>query len=108
MTLQVPFGDAFHQNLQWACQSEGRSNCRLRVTGEVRFTKGCFVKGIIQKASGEVCPKHMPFTSGFDIRVNFKCELQELLHLFLGHQEVAFARAYSGLTVCSARSTCLC
>lgn len=52
-TPKVPFGDAFHQNLQWACQPEGQSRCRLRVTGEVQFTKGCFVKGIIQKASKE-------------------------------------------------------
>lgn len=28
--------------------------CRLRITGQVNFTKACFVKGIIQKASEEV------------------------------------------------------
>ncbi len=54
VTLQVPFGDTFHQQLQWACQQEGPGRCRLRITGQVKFTKGCFVKGIIQKASEEV------------------------------------------------------
>jgi hypothetical protein len=54
-TIQVPFGDTFHQELQWACQHEGPGRCRLRITGEVKFTKACFVKGIIQKASEEVC-----------------------------------------------------
>ncbi|KAA6424157.1 MAG: hypothetical protein FRX49_06116 [Trebouxia sp. A1-2] len=52
--LEVPFGDTFHQQLQWACQQEGSGRCRLRVTGQVNFTKACFVKGIIQKASEEV------------------------------------------------------
>ena len=52
--VQVPFGDSFHQSLQWACQHEGQGRCRLRITGQVNFTKACFVKGIIQKASEEV------------------------------------------------------
>ncbi|DBB02094.1 hypothetical protein WJX82_008195 [Trebouxia sp. C0006] len=52
-TPKVPFGDTFHQQLQWACQQEGPGRCRLRITGQVKFTKGCFVKGIIQKASEE-------------------------------------------------------
>ncbi|DBA74764.1 TPA: hypothetical protein ACH3X2_009289 [Trebouxia sp. C0005] len=52
-TPKVPFGDTFHQQLQWACQQEGSGRCRLRVTGQVNFTKACFVKGIIQKASEE-------------------------------------------------------
>lgn len=53
--LQVPYGTSFHQNVQWACRYEGRGKCRLRVTGEVEFTKSPFVKGMIQKASEEVC-----------------------------------------------------
>lgn len=52
-TPKVPFGDTFHQQLQWACQHEGPGQCRLRITGQVNFTKACFVKGIIQKASEE-------------------------------------------------------
>ena len=55
VTVQVPFGDTFHQQLQWACRQEGPGRCRLRITGQVKFTKACFVKGIIQKASEEVC-----------------------------------------------------
>ncbi len=54
-TMQVPYGTSFHQNVQWACRYEGRGKCRLRVTGEVEFTKSPFVKGMIQKASEEVC-----------------------------------------------------
>jgi len=61
VTLQVPFGDTFHQELQWACQHEGPGRCSLRITGQVKFTKACFVKGIIQKASEEVCPFVMLF-----------------------------------------------
>ena len=52
--VQVPYGTSFHQNVQWACRYEGRGKCRLRVTGEVEFTKSPFVKGMIQKASEEV------------------------------------------------------
>ncbi|KAL0034721.1 hypothetical protein WJX77_003856 [Trebouxia sp. C0004] len=52
-TPKVPYGTSFHQNVQWACRSEGRGKCRLRVTGEVEFTKSPFVKGMIQKASEE-------------------------------------------------------
>ena len=52
--MQVPYGTSFHQNVQWACRYEGRGKCRLRVTGEVEFTKSPFVKGMIQKASEEV------------------------------------------------------
>ena len=55
-TMQVPYGTSFHQNVQWACRYEGRGKCRLRVTGEVEFTKSPFVKGMIQKASEEVSP----------------------------------------------------
>lgn len=53
-TPKVPYGTSFHQNVQWACRYEGRGKCRLRVTGEVEFTKSPFVKGMIQKASEEV------------------------------------------------------
>ena len=53
--LQVPYGTSFHQNVQWAAKSEGKGKCRLRITGEVEFTKSPFVKGMIQKASEEVC-----------------------------------------------------
>ncbi|DBA84745.1 TPA: hypothetical protein ACH3X1_005991 [Trebouxia sp. C0004] len=53
-TPKVPFGDTFHQELQWACQQEGPGRCRMRITGQVKFSKACFVKGIIQKASEEV------------------------------------------------------
>ena len=51
--IQVPYGTSFHQNVQWACKSEGKGKCRLRITGEVEFTKSPFVKGMIQKASEE-------------------------------------------------------
>lgn len=52
-TPKVPYGTSFHQNVQWACKSEGKGKCRLRITGEVEFTKSPFVKGMIQKASEE-------------------------------------------------------
>ncbi|KAL3148036.1 hypothetical protein ABBQ38_014326 [Trebouxia sp. C0009 RCD-2024] len=52
-TPKVPYGTSFHQNVQWACRYEGRGKCRLRITGEVEFTKSPFVKGMIQKASEE-------------------------------------------------------
>lgn len=52
-TPKVPFGDTFHQELQWACQHKGPSRCCMRITGQVKFTKACFVKGIIQRASEE-------------------------------------------------------
>lgn len=51
---QVPYGTAFHSNVQWACQHSGKGKARLRITGQVEFTKGCFVKGVITKATQEV------------------------------------------------------
>ena len=59
-SAQVPYGTSFHQNVQWACRYEGRGKCRLRVTGEVEFTKSPFVKGMIQKASEEVRSRPVP------------------------------------------------
>ena len=58
--MQVPYGTAFHSNVQWACQHVAKGKCKLRVTGQVEFTKGCFVKGVITKATQEVMmPEHL-------------------------------------------------
>ncbi|MCJ1425726.1 hypothetical protein MMC29_003626 [Sticta canariensis] len=51
--VQVPYGTAFHSNVQWACSHVSKGKCKLRVTGQVEFTKGCFVKGVITKATQE-------------------------------------------------------
>ena len=52
--LQVPYGGAFYQKLQFACQYEGRQRCHLRITGQCEFRKSVMVKGLISKASVEV------------------------------------------------------
>ena len=52
--LQVPYGGAFYQKLQFACQYEGRQRCHLRITGQCEFRKSVMVKGLIAKASVEV------------------------------------------------------
>ncbi|KAK9786505.1 hypothetical protein WJX73_006546 [Symbiochloris irregularis] len=52
-TPKVPYGTAFHSNVQWACQFTGKGKCKVRVSGEVDFTKSCFVKGIVTKATQE-------------------------------------------------------
>ena len=52
--VQVPYGTSFHSSVQWACQHAGRGKCKLRVSGQVEFTKSCFVKGLVTKATQEV------------------------------------------------------
>ena len=52
--VQVPYGASFYTQVQWACQHAGKGKARLRVTGQVVFTKSCFVKGIITKSAQEV------------------------------------------------------
>ena len=50
----MPYGGAFYQKLQFACQYEGRQRCHLRITGQCEFRKSVMVKGLIAKASVEV------------------------------------------------------
>lgn len=52
--IQVPYGGNFHCKLQWVAKRLSSSSTQLCVTAAVVFTKGCMVRGIIDKASMEV------------------------------------------------------
>jgi VAD1 Analog of StAR-related lipid transfer domain len=55
--LQVPFGDAFYQDIQFlgTAASAGSASCRLRVSAEVKFTRRVLgMGGLIQKSATKV------------------------------------------------------
>jgi VAD1 Analog of StAR-related lipid transfer domain len=57
VALQVPFGDAFYQDIQFlgTASSADAASCRLRVSAEVKFTRRVLgMGGLIQKSATKV------------------------------------------------------
>lgn len=57
--LQVPYGKAFHVELEWTASQTQAGKVRLQVEGGVVFEKRLLVGGIIKKATYEASCIHV-------------------------------------------------